>query len=211
MSEREELQGVGRTLLLLADGLVRDGFLDPEECPSAFEVFQEMREDMDATDGLDGINPTRLPLLLLQVVRIAKLMGVRPTVEAEGSGAEPTAGVEIADIAGGLELLQQMPQEAALELRGVATAISVLADYTYVVVEPLLRDSEEQLDVVSLTRGALAVSEISIRRALDGNARGAIAVGLLRRCADSIEAEAKASKEADEAETPDGEEGSEGG
>lgn len=209
MSDREELQGVGRTLLLLADGLVRDGFLDPEENPTPYVLMKELREDTDAADGVKGIDVSRLPLLVLQVARIAQLLGVRPT-EASGD-SETKVGIEIADVAGGLELLTQLPQEASLELRGIATAISVLFDYAYVVVEPLLRESEVKLDVVSLSKGALAVAEISVRRALDGRQRGEIAVALLRRCADSIEAEGAAARAEAASPVEDGEDGSDGG
>lgn len=207
MSDREDLQGVGRTLLMLADGLIRDGFLDPGEKPTASEVLVELREDLDAADGVNGPDVARLPLLMLQVVRIAHLLGVRPTVSAGSSEDEAAVGVEIADVAGGIELLQQLPMEQGLEIRGVAVAMSVLFDYAYVVVEPLLRESNEQLDIVKLIKGALAVAEIAARRGLDDGERGEAAMLLLRRCADSIEAET----EADKAEDADAEEGSDGG
>ena len=212
MSERECLQGVGRTLLLLADGLIRDGFLDPGESPTASQVFQELRDDMDATDSVNGLDSVRLPLLLLQVIRVGELLGVRPTVASESS--EVKVGVEIADVSGGIELLQQLPREQNLELRGLAIAISVLVDYAYIVVEPLLRESGEKLDIVNLVRGALAVADIAARKGLDDTERGRVAVELLRRCADSIEVEVKADAADDAAAVSspeDGEDGSDGG
>ncbi len=215
VSDREDLQGVGRTMLLLADGLVRDGFLDPGEKPTASEVFRELRDDLDSADGHNGPVVTNLPLLLLQVVRVAQLCGVRPTVEAGTSEAE--VGVEIADVAGGLELLKQLPREQNLEIRGLAITISVLVDYAYVVVEPLLRESEEQLDIVKLVQGALAVAGIAARKGLDDTERGRVAVELLRRCADSIEVEVKADAADDAAAAAAassieaGEDGSDGG
>ena len=200
--------------MLLADGLVRDGFLDPGESPSASEVFQELREDFDAADGPDGPNAARMPLLLLQVVRIARLLGARPTVAAGTSEAE--VGVEIADVAGGIELLQQLPREQGLEIRGLALTMSVLVDYAYVVVEPLLRGTQTQQNIVKLVRGALAVADLAARKGLSEAERGAAAIQLLRRCADGIEAEANADAADDTAaaaasEADDGEEGSDGG
>lgn len=196
MSEREELQGVARTLSLLADGLVRDGFIDPGTSQSVHEIFQDLQSDLEAAESFsDVVDIKRLPLLLLQVVRLGHRMGVRFT-EVEGPDEERVS-VSTADVLGGLELMQQAPQQASLELRGVATAISILTDYAFIVAEPLLPNAEG-LDVVAITRGALSVAEVSVRAALDDGVRGRIAVDILRRCADMIEAEEP--KEVDDAQ-----------
>ena len=193
VSERENLIGVGRTLLTLADGLVRSGFIDPEESLSPVGLIEELAEDVDAANAPSGVDVQRLPLLVLQVVRIAESLGVRPTIaSSEDAGS---VGVEVADVESGLEFLAQVDQKTSLEIRGVATAISILVDYAFVVVEPFLRESTEQLDVVKITKGVLAVAEVSVRMALSDGERGAMSVEILRRCAENIEAEVKAAEE----------------
>lgn len=189
MNDRERLRGVADTLVTLADGLVRDGFIDPEDDePDADSILEELADDVGTAQS-DPNAIQRLPLLLLQVVRVADAAGVRPTVASSEGGA---VSVNTMDIAGGLEILEQAPKEANLELRGIATAVSVLLDYAHVVVEGLLAETEQEgLDRVSLSRGAVTVAEISIRKALTPEARAELAVGILRRCADNIEAEAK--------------------
>lgn len=187
VSDRDQFMGIARTLATLADGLVMNGFIDPGESPSAVAVLRELKEDLEATDSASGIDVRRLPLLFLQVVRIADLMGVSPTVAT----SEGSISIETTDVSGGMELLEQVGKETNIELRGVATAISVLFDYAAICVQPYLKKSEDELDVTRLTRGALVVAEVSIRRALDERTRGALAVSILRQCAAMIEAEEK--------------------
>lgn len=187
MNERERLIGVARTLTGLADGLVQNGFIDPEESSSDYGVLQELKRDVDEADTGQGVDGSRIALLFLQVVRIAELGGVNPTVSQSD---DSNTSVELTDIASGLELLTQLPERASIEIRGVATAISVLMDYVYIIVASALEGTEQgDLDFVKISRGAVAVAEISVRKALDDEIRGKISVPVLRQCANSIEAE----------------------
>ena len=191
MDERERLSGIARTLTILADGLVRSGFIDPGELSTASSVMEELKQDVEDADLGNSVNVDRLPLLVLQIVRIAELSGVRPSEPSIGE----TSVVEAMDVMGGLELLGQLPTNIATEIRGVATAISVLVDYAFIVTSEAIRGSDENLDVVSLTRGVLAVAEVSVRKALEPKVRAEVAKEILRTCADQIEEDIKANDE----------------
>lgn len=204
MSDREHLAGVARTLANLADGLLQGGFVDPGESPTGYAVLQELKQDVAEADIGVGVDSKRIPLLFLQVMRIAALEGLLPTHSQEG---DSSVSVDLTDISGGLELLQQISPNDGLQIRGVATAISVLMDYVYVVVAAAMADNEQDdLDIVRISRGAVAVAEISIRKALDGETRGRIAIETLRRCADKIEEELPEP----DPETVEGEDGASG-
>lgn len=197
---REHLAGVARTLSVLADGLVRDGFINPGEDPSTESVLKELAGDLEET--IDSRDVKRLPLLLLQVVRAASLACVSPMNPPSGEGGG--VSVDTADIAGGLELLQQAPSGVNLELRGIAVAMSVLFDYAYVVAKPMIEQAVGELDVVTITRGALAVAEVSIRTAMDEETRGTASIAVLRQCANMIARDIEERKE-EKVGTADGE------
>ena len=153
MNTSETYVGVGHTLLRLVEGLVKLRVVDPNDDPRPAEALDDAVAELNNVEAVED-----LPLAALKLIRLSIAMGVRPTA------GEVPEDVITAEVGPGLELLEAVKEDVDrnLTVRMIATAMSVLFDYAYTLLQPAmehLADEEKEASV----RAALLIAESSAR------------------------------------------------